>query len=81
MKLREIYETAVRMGIESDPRGKDGIDDHLARRKKRHDALPDHLKQLADTEELTNPFYDTRIFVGDPYADVTTLLGGIDMHT
>lgn len=81
MKLREIYETAVRMGIDSDPRGKDGIDDHLARRKKRHDALPDHLKQLADPEELTNPFSDTRIYVGDPETEVTTLLGGIDMNT
>ena len=61
MRLHEIYETAVRMGIEADPRGKSGVDEFLARTKKRYDALPDHLKALADKEELTNPFNDTRI--------------------
>ena len=81
MKLREIYETAVRMGIEADPRGKAGVDDFLARTKKRYDALPDSLKALADPEELINPFNDTRIYVGDPDTEVTTLIGGIDMNT
>jgi len=81
VKLREIYETAVRMGIEADPRGKAGVDDFLARTKKRYDALPDSLKALADPEELINPFNDTRIYVGDPDTEVTTLIGGIDMNT
>ena len=81
MKLREIYETAVRMGIEADPRGAAGVDEFLARTKKRYDALPDHLKVLVDPEELTNPFNDTRIYVGDPEAEVKTLIGGIDMNT
>jgi hypothetical protein len=81
VKLREIYETAVRMGIAADPRGKDGVDEFLARTRKRHDSLPEHLKALADTEELTNPFNDTRIYVGDPDTEVATLIGGIDMNT
>ena len=81
MKLREIYETAVYMGIAADPRGKDGVDEFLTRTRKRHDSLPDHLKALADTEELTNPFNDTRIYVGDPDTEVKTLIGGIDMNT
>jgi len=81
VKLREIYETAVRMGIEADPRGKAGVDEFLARTKKRYDALPDYLKALADPEELTNPFNDTRIYVGDRDTEVKTLIGGIDMNT
>jgi hypothetical protein len=81
VKLREIYETAVRMGIESDPRGKDGVEEHLERMRRRHDKLPAHLKPLADQLDLTNPFADTRIYVGDPETEVTTLLGGIDMNT
>ena len=28
-----------------------------------------------------NPFTDTRIYVGDPELDVTTILGGIDMNS
>jgi hypothetical protein len=81
VKLREIYETAVRMGIEADPRGKEGVADFLARQKKRAESLPDHLKPLADPQELTNPFNDTRIYVGDSDAEIATLLGGIDMNT
>ncbi len=81
MKLREIYDTAVRMGIEADPRGKAGVTEFLARTKKRFDALPEHLRALADPEELTNPYNDTRIYVGDPDTEVTTLIGGIDMNT
>ncbi|MCX6371756.1 MAG: NGG1p interacting factor NIF3 [Actinobacteria bacterium] len=81
MKLREIYDTAVRMGIEADPRGKAGVTEFLARTKKRVDALPEHLRALADPEELTNPYNDTRIYVGDPDTEVTTLIGGIDMNT
>jgi hypothetical protein len=81
VKLREIYETAIRMGIEADPRGKQGVEEFLARQNRRLEALPDHLRALVDPEELTNPFSDTRIYVGDPEADVTTLLGGIDMNT
>ena len=80
MKLREIYETAVRMGIDADPRGKEGVEEFLARQQRRYDALPEHLKALADAEDLTNPFADTRIYVGDPDAEVTTILGGIDMN-
>jgi len=80
VKLREIYETAVRMGIDADPRGRDGVDAFLARTKRRYEALPDHLKELADPQDLTNPFSDTRIYVGDPDTEVQTILGGIDMN-
>ncbi len=81
MKLREIYETAVRMGIAADPRGKEGVEEFLARQKRRAESLPEHLKPLADSEELTNPFNDTRIYVGDPDTEVEILLGGVDMNT
>ena len=76
-----MYTTAVRMGIEVDPRGKDGVEDYLARSLRRREQLPDHLKQFVDPQELTNPFSDTRIYVGDPDTEVKTLLAGIDMNT
>ena len=81
VKLREIHETAVRMGIEADPRGKEGVEEHLERARRRHEKLPGHWKDLADVQDLTNPFADTRIYVGDPEIEVTTLLGGIDMNS
>ncbi len=81
MKLREIHETAVRMGIKADPRGKKGVDEYLERTRRRHEKAPDHLKEFADAQDLTNPFADTRIYVGDPETEVKTLLGGIDMNS
>jgi len=81
VKLREIYETAVRMGVEADPRGKEGVDDFLARQQRRYESLPDHLKGLTDREGLSNPFNDTRIYVGDPETEVSLIIGGIDMNT
>jgi hypothetical protein len=80
VKLREIYETAVRMGTDADPRGREGVEQYLDRVRRRHEQLPDHLKELADPEELTNPFTDTRIYWGDPETEVTAILGGIDMN-
>jgi putative NIF3 family GTP cyclohydrolase 1 type 2 len=80
VKLREIHETAVRMGIEADPRGREGVAEFLERTKERFESLPEHLKELADPEDLTNPFSDTRIYVGDPDTEVTQILGGIDMN-
>jgi hypothetical protein len=76
-----MYATAVRMGIEADPRGKQGVEEYLARAARRNEQLPEHLKQFADPEELTNPFSDTRIYVGDPDTEVGTILAGIDMNT
>ena len=80
MKLREVYETAVRLGIQVDPRGQKGVDQFLDRTRQRYEKLPDYLKEVFDKEEFTNPFADTRIYVGDPEEQVTTLLGGIDMN-
>lgn len=80
MKLREIYETAVRMGIEADPRGREGVEKFLVRTRESYDKLPDYVKDAYDKEDLTNPFADTRIYVGDADAEVTRILGGIDMN-
>lgn len=79
MNLGEIYRTAVRMGIDSDPRGADGIARFLERQRKSFDEAPAHLKPLLDGESLTNPFSDTRIYVGEPAEEVAVLLAGIDM--
>jgi len=81
VKLREIYETAVRMGVDADPRGRKGVDEYLERARRRHEKLPEYRRVLADEEDLANPFADTRIYVGDPETEVTTLLGGIDMNS
>ena len=80
MKLREIYDTAIQMGIDADPRGRKGVEGFLEVTKRRYEQLPDYQKAVFDQEELTNPYVDTRIYVGDPELEVTKLIGGIDMN-
>jgi len=80
VKLGEMYETAIRMGIEADPRGRERVARSLAMAERRYEALPDYLKDLFDDEELTNPYIDTRIYVGDRDTEVTSIIAGIDMN-
>ncbi len=81
MRLHEIHQTAVRMGMAADPRSQEAIDDFLARTKQRYERLPDYLKEVFDQEEFNNPYADTRIYVGDPDTEIRAIIAGIDMAT
>jgi hypothetical protein len=80
LRIREIYELAIQMGIEVDPRGEKGIQKKMARRKKDYDELKENEKKEFDREVLRNPYSDTRILSGDPEQDVRGVLVGIDME-
>ncbi|MFZ3062896.1 MAG: NGG1p interacting factor NIF3 [Actinomycetota bacterium] len=80
MKLREIYDLAVRMGIDNDPRGKEVVLQQLKRAKGEYERLSEEEKKDYDIEKFTNPFSDTRILNGDPETEVGMVLAGIDME-
>jgi len=80
VRLQELYETAVRMGIDADPRGRDKVERSLELARGRYEKLPDYLKEVFDQEELSNPYVDTRIYVGDGDVEVGALIAGIDMN-
>ncbi len=80
MKLKEIYDLAVAMGIEKDPRGQAEIKRLLAKAKESQRKAPANEKDFLDPEDLTNPFADTRILVGNPRKEIKTVLAGIDME-
>lgn len=80
MKLREIYELFVRLGVENDPRGKERIAKILEKEQKKYDKLEKDESGYYDKERLTNPFADTRILTGDEKTDVKRILVGIDME-
>lgn len=80
MKLGDIYKLAVKMGIEADPRGVDGVKKLLARRKKEYDELPKTKKAEYDLEDLNNPYSDSRILIGDLNKEVDSILAGIDIE-
>ncbi len=80
MKLKEIYELAVRVGIEKDPRGKEGIKQVLEEARKEYESLKDPERRFYDREKLKNPFSDTRILYGNPDLEVKTVIVGIDVE-
>lgn len=80
MKLREIYDTCVAIGMENDARSREELDRVLAQTRKGYDKLEDDEKAFFDTEKLTNPYSDTRIEAGDPDADIRGLIVGVDME-
>ena len=80
MRLSEIYHIAITAGIAADPRGQAGVDRLLEQARKDYEALPEDKRWEFDTEALTNPFADTRILLGDPEAEVKSILVGIDLE-
>jgi len=81
MKIQEIFDLAIKMGIESDFRGKAGIEKLLARKKKKYEALSEKIKGEFDKEALTNPFLDTRIYNIAEDKEIKKILVGIDIDT
>lgn len=80
MTLSQIYQKVIRMAIEADPRGTDGIKKLLARRQSEYDELPESKKEFFDTETLKNPYSDSRILTGAAGLKVDKVLVGIDIN-
>lgn len=80
MKLYELYELAIRKGIEQDPRTRAEIRRELDAARKEFRKLAGVDKRAFDTERFTNPYADTRILYGDPKAEIRTVMVGIDME-
>jgi hypothetical protein len=80
MKLREIYDFAVKRGIEKDPRSKKQIVGVLAESKKEFRKLKGIDARCYDKERFTNPYADTRILNGDPDLDISSIMVGVDME-
>ncbi|MEE8185137.1 MAG: NGG1p interacting factor NIF3 [Thermodesulfobacteriota bacterium] len=80
MKLGDIYEKAVRRGIELDPRGKEEVNSELKKKKSDFEDLKEKERRDFDMESLVNPYSDTRILYGSPDRDVEKVLLGIDIE-
>lgn len=81
MKLKQIYDLALKLGMEADPRGKVFVNKELKKEKKAYDKMDDDEKEEFDLERLKNPYADTRILYGDSKRNVKRALVGIDMTT
>src|SRR3989344_832448 len=81
MTLQQIYNLAIKMGIEADLRGKAKVEKNLKRAKEKYAKLSADEKKEFDVEKLINPFSDARILSGDPKKEVKTIYAGIDIDS
>ncbi len=81
MKLKEIYDTILKMGVEADPRGKAFVKKELKKEEEAYKKLDKDEKKEFDKERLTNPYADTRMLYGAANKEVKRALVGIDMTT
>jgi putative NIF3 family GTP cyclohydrolase 1 type 2 len=79
MKFKDIYNKAVKRGLELDPRGVKEVKAELAQIKKEYDSLGKEEKKYFDKEKLTNPYSDTRMLNGAPNTEVKRVMMGIDI--
>lgn len=80
MNILEIFELAIKMGIENDLRGEKGVQDLLKERKEEYEELSEKKKEYFDLESLKNPYDDSRILFGDGTINVDKVLTGIDIE-
>ncbi|MDA3840058.1 MAG: NGG1p interacting factor NIF3 [Patescibacteria group bacterium] len=81
MTTKEIYNLAVKLGIENDLRGEAYVNKTLARTKKKYEKMDKEKKEFFDVEKLNNPYSDTRVLADHKKKKIKKLLVGIDMET
>ncbi len=79
MKIKEIYELAIKEGKKADFRSGKMIDERLSEINKSYKKLSKDKRDLFDKERLKNPYSDTRILYGNPETEVKKILIGIDI--
>lgn len=81
MTIKQIYDLAIRRGIENDLRGKAAIVRKLRLEKQRYEKMNAEQKKEYDQETLTNPYSDTRYFNARPETPIRRALVGIDLDS
>lgn len=79
MKIKDIYNLAIKMGIESDFRGKVGVQKLLDNKNKNFEKLSGKDKEEFDKEELENPYLDSGIYNIADDKNIKKVLVGIDV--
>ena len=80
MLIKEIYNLSIKMGIEADFRGKEGIKKFLERKKEKYEKLSEKEKEEFDKDALENPYLDSRIYHIAQDKEVKKVLTGIDIE-
>lgn len=77
MKIQEIFDLAIKMGIAADFRSEQQIDRFLERKKEEYKKMEN--KEDFDEESLKNPYLDSRIYNIAKDIEIKKILTGIDI--
>ncbi len=80
VKIKEIYNLAIQMGIKADFRGEEGIRKFLENKRKQYEKMDEKEKQEFDKEALENPYLDSRIYHIADDKDIRKVLVGVDIE-
>jgi len=80
MTIKEIFNLAVRMGIDADLRGREAVEKFLREKIERYEKLPLAEKDEFDQEALENPYLDSRIHHIARDKEVKKVLVGVDIE-
>ncbi|KJJ83420.1 NGG1p interacting factor 3, NIF3 [Candidatus Omnitrophus magneticus] len=81
MKLKEIFDKAVKTALKNDPRSASIIKKDLNLLKKSYGQMTSLEKSNFDKESLIHPYDDSRILYGAPDKEIKTIMVGIDIDT
>ncbi|MDD2758104.1 MAG: NGG1p interacting factor NIF3 [Patescibacteria group bacterium] len=79
LTIQQIFELGLKMAVTADPRGERGVKKYLARAKDEYDNMKPEDKKFFDSENLKNPYSDSRVHLGDLKKPVKRVLAGIDI--
>lgn len=81
MKIKDIWDVAIKEGMRNDPRSMKELRAVLKERKKAYEPLKGIRRDIVDKESLTNPFCDSRVIYGADTRDVDQAWIGINAGT
>ncbi|MCX6718182.1 MAG: Nif3-like dinuclear metal center hexameric protein [Candidatus Staskawiczbacteria bacterium] len=79
MKIQDIFNLALKMGVESDFRGKEGVQKLLDNKRRAFDRLSEKDKEEFDKDALENPYLDSGIYNIADDKEIKKVLVGIDI--
>jgi putative NIF3 family GTP cyclohydrolase 1 type 2 len=79
MKIQDIQNLAIKMGMDADFRGRDGVQKLLDAKKKKFEKLQEKEKQEFDKDALENPYLDSGIYNISEDKEIKKVLVGIDI--
>jgi len=79
MKVKEIYDLALKIGMKNDFRNKEEIKVYLDRVKEKYGKLLKNDEEYFDKERLVNPYSDSRIHFDGGVKKIKKILAGIDI--